>query len=131
MLHRRRDVLVHAGGSESASAGARGDLSQFEAEELFPFLGGGDAVFFARAQSQMALLLGNVPGLEQVELDAAGDGGDAGLAGLPGGEVAGFLGFAGAGPAGAVADEQAGLEDHQQERRERTVQLVRGEKPRP
>jgi hypothetical protein len=87
--------------------------------------------FIAAGAAANGLALGDLPGLEQVELDAAGDGGDAGLAGLPGGEVAGFLGFAGAGPAGAVADEQAGLEDHQQERRERTVQLVRGEKPRP
>src|SRR6516164_394052 len=35
-------VLVNAGGSEGASAGAGGDLSQLEvAEEFFPFLVGG------------------------------------------------------------------------------------------
>ena len=78
----------------------------------------------------MALLLGDLPWIEQVELDSPGDAADAGLAGLAGGEVAGFLGLAGTGPIGPVADEQAGLEDLQQERREGEVELVRGEKPR-
>ena len=35
----------------------------------------------------MALLLGDLPWVEQVELDSAGDAGDAGDAGLAGGEV--------------------------------------------
>ena len=79
----------------------------------------------------MALLLGDLPLVEQVELDSAGDVGDAGLAGLSGGEVAGLLGFPRAGPAGATADEEAGHEDLQQERGERVILLViRGEKPR-
>jgi len=66
----------------------------------------------------MALLLGDLPWSEQVELDSAGDAGDAGLAGLAGGEVAGFLGFPRAGPVWAVAGEEAGREDLQQERGE-------------
>ena len=78
----------------------------------------------------MALLLGDVPGLKQVELDSAGYGGDAGLAGFAGGEIAGFPGFAGAGPVGAAADEESGHEDLQQERGQGQVQLVRGGKPR-
>ena len=41
------------------------------------------------------MLLGDLPGVEQVELDPAGDADDAGLAGFPGGEVAGLLGFRG------------------------------------
>ena len=35
--------------------------------------------------------LGDLPGVEQVELDFPHDVGDAGLARFPGGEVAGFL----------------------------------------
>ena len=61
----------------------------------------------------MALLLGDLPWAEQVELDSAGDAGDAGLAGLAGGEVAGLLGFPRAGPVRAVAGEEAGHEDLQ------------------
>ena len=38
----------------------------------------------------MALLLGDLPGIQQVELDASGDVGDAGLAGFARGEVAGL-----------------------------------------
>ncbi len=79
----------------------------------------------------MALLLGDLPGVEQVKLDAPGDLGDAGLAGFASGEVVGLLGLAGAGPPGTVADEEAGHEDLQQERRQREVCLVRGGKPRP
>jgi hypothetical protein len=37
----------------------------------------------------MSLPLGDLPGVEQVELDYPDDVGDAGLAGLSGGEVAG------------------------------------------
>ena len=69
----------------------------------------------------MALRLGDLPGIDQVKLDAPGDPGDAGLAGLTGGEVAGLFGLAGAGPAGAAADEEAGHEDLEQERGEREV----------
>ena len=36
------------------------------------------------------LALGDLPGVEQVELDFPDDAGDAGLAWFPGGEVAGF-----------------------------------------
>jgi hypothetical protein len=78
----------------------------------------------------MALLLGDLPWVEQVELDSPHDVGDAGLAGLAGREVAGFLGFPGAGPAGTAADEESGYEDLQQERGEGEIQLVRGGKPR-
>ena len=69
----------------------------------------------------MVLPLGDLPWVEQVELDSAGDFGDAGLAGFPGGEVAGLLGFARAGPAGAAADEEAGHEDLEQESGERVL----------
>ena len=48
---------------------------------------------------------------------------------LSGGEVAGLLAFAGTGPAGAVADEEPGVEDFQQERGQGQVKLVRGGKP--
>ena len=83
-----------------------------------------------RVVGPMALLLGDLPRAEQVELDSAGDAGGAGLAGLAGGEVAGFLGFPRAGPVGAVAGEEAGHEDLGQERGQGEVGLVRGEKPR-
>ena len=66
----------------------------------------------------MSLLLGDLPGIEQVELNSAGDVGDAGLAGLAGGEVAGFLGLARAGPVRAVTDVEAGQEDLEKERGE-------------
>ena len=65
-----------------------------------------------------------------MELDFPHDVGDAGLAWLAGGEVAGLLGFPRAGPVGAVADEEAGHEDLQQERGEGEFWLVRGKKPR-
>ena len=81
------------------------------------------------AHCPMSLLLGDMPWVEQVELDSPHDIGDAGLARLPGGEVAGFPGFPRAGPAGAAADEEAGHQDLQQERGERVILLVRGEKP--
>ena len=83
-----------------------------------------------RADGPMALPLGDLPGVEQVELDFPDDVGDAGLPGLSGGEVAGFLGFPRAGPVGPVADEESGHEDLEQERGEGEVQLVRGKKPR-
>jgi hypothetical protein len=78
----------------------------------------------------MALLLGDLPGIEQVELDPAGNSGNAVLAGFAGGEVAGLLGLPRAGPVRAVAGKEAGHEDRQQERGEGEVGLVRGEKPR-
>ena len=71
------------------------------------------------------MLLGDLPGVEQVELDSAGDVGDAGLAGLAGGEVAGLLGFPRAGAVPAVTDGEAGDEDLEQERGEGKFQLVR------
>jgi len=77
----------------------------------------------------MALLLGDLPWAEQVELDSPYDVRDAGLARFSGREVAGLLGFAGAGPVGAVADEESGHEDLQQERGEGEFWLVRGEEP--
>jgi hypothetical protein len=43
------------------------------------------------ATSGNGLALGDLPGVEQVELDFSHDVGDAGLAWLAGGEVAGFL----------------------------------------
>jgi hypothetical protein len=64
----------------------------------------------------MALLPGDLPGIEQVQFDSPGDVGDTGLSGLAGREVAGLLGLAGAGPARAVTDVKAGHEDLQQER---------------
>ena len=79
----------------------------------------------------MALLLGDLPWAEQVELDSPYDVRDAGLAGFSGGEVACLLGLPGAGAVRAVADEESGREDLQQERGEGEVQLVRGGKPRP
>ncbi len=66
---------------------------------------------------------------EQVQLESPFDVGHAGLAGFPGWEVAGFLGFPGAGTVRAVAGEEAGHEDLQQERGEREIRLVRGKKP--
>ena len=74
-----------------------------------------------QAVGQMALLLGDLPWAEQVELDSAGDAGDAGLARLAGGEVPGFLGFPRAGPVRAAADVEGGHEDLQQERGERVL----------
>ena len=76
------------------------------------------------------MLLGDLPGMEQVELDPAGDVDDAGLAGFPGREVAGLLGLAGAGPVRAVAGECARGEDLEQERGEREIGVLRGKKPR-
>ena len=76
------------------------------------------------------LALDDLSGVEQVELDFPDDVGDAGLAGLAGGEVAGFLGFPRARPVRAVADEEPGHEDLQQERRDGEFWLVRGKKPR-
>ena len=84
----------------------------------------------AQAQSPMALLLGELPGIEQVELDPAGYADDAGLAGLAGREAVGLLGSPRAGPVRAVAGEGAGHEDLGQDRGEGEVGLVRGEKPR-
>jgi len=78
----------------------------------------------------MALPLGDLPWIEQVELDSAGDVGNAGLARLAGGEVAGFLGFPRASAVGAAADGEAGDEDLEQECGEGEFLLVRGEKPR-
>ena len=67
-------------------------------------------------------------GSEAVDLEASGDADDAGLI-FAGGEVAGLLGGSGADPVGAVADEETQVEDLEQERGQRQVKLVRGEKP--
>jgi hypothetical protein len=64
-----------------------------------------------------------------MEFDSSGDVDDAGFAGLAGGEVAGLLGLAWAGAVGAVADEEVGDEDFQQEGGQCQVKLVRGENP--
>jgi hypothetical protein len=82
--------------------------------------------FVRVAARAMALLLGHLPGIEQVELDSAGNSGDTGLIGLAGGEVACLLGLPRAGPVGAVAGEEAGHEDLGQERGEGEACLVRG-----
>jgi len=73
----------------------------------------------------MALLLGDLPGIEQVALDSPGDVRDAGLAGFAGREVAGLLGLAKGGPVWAVADGEAGHEDLEQKRGQGKVHLVR------
>ena len=70
------------------------------------------------------LALGDLPWIEQVELDFPHDVGDAGLAGFPGGEVAGFLRFSGAVAVKVVADGESGQEDLQQERGEGEFWLV-------
>ncbi len=74
----------------------------------------------------MALLLGDLPGVEQVELDSPGDVGDAGFAGLASGEVACLLGFPRAGAVRPVSGEEAGHEDLQQECGQSQIELVRG-----
>jgi hypothetical protein len=79
------------------------------------------AFFSKTGVGAMALLLGNLPRIEQVELDSPGDVADAGLADLAGREVTGLLGLAGAGPVPAVADEESGHEDLEQERGERVL----------
>jgi hypothetical protein len=57
----------------------------------------------------MALLLGDLPGVEQVELDFSGDVGDAGLAGLAGGEVVGLLGLPGLARSGRSRTKNPGM----------------------
>lgn len=55
--HRAADagVFVNAGGAERAAACSDGDFAPLEvAEELLPFLVGGDAVFLARAEGPSA-----------------------------------------------------------------------------
>jgi hypothetical protein len=75
----------------------------------------------------MALLLA-CPGLEAVDLEAAGDPDGAGLI-FAGGEVAGLLGGAWAGPVGPVADEESRVEDLEQEGGQGQVKILRGESP--
>ncbi|MGB6577744.1 MAG: hypothetical protein WBF34_07475 [Streptosporangiaceae bacterium] len=87
-------------------------------------------LFVGMGAEANGIALGDLPWAEQVELDSAGDAGDAGLAGLAGGEVPGFLGFPRAGPVRAVAGEEAGHEDLQQECGQGEVGPVRGKKPR-
>ena len=57
----------------------------------------------------MALLSGELPGAEQVELDCAGDVGDAGLTWLAGGEVAAFLVLRGLARPGRSWVKKAGM----------------------
>ena len=57
----------------------------------------------------MALLLGDLPGIQQVELDASGDVDDAGLAGFARREVAGLLALARADPAGRSRTKEADM----------------------
>ena len=63
-----------------------------------------------------------------MNLDASGDADDAGLI-FAGGEVAGLLGGPRAGPVGAVADEEARVEDLEQEGGDGQVKILRGESP--
>jgi hypothetical protein len=63
-----------------------------------------------------------------VDLDAPGDVDDAGPV-FAGGEVAGLLGGSGTGAVGAVADEEARVDDLEEEGGEGQVKLVRGESP--
>ena len=76
----------------------------------------------------MSLRLAWGSGSEAVDLEASGDADDAGLI-FPGGEVAGLLGGAGAGPVGAVADEESGVEDLEQERGQGQVKILGGKSP--
>jgi hypothetical protein len=76
----------------------------------------------------MALPLAWWSGPEAVELDTSGDADDAGLI-FAGGEVAGLLGGPWAGPVGAVADEEARVEDLEQERGQGQVKILRGKSP--
>ena len=76
----------------------------------------------------MSLHLAWRSGSEAVDLEASGDADDAGLI-FAGGEVAGLLGGAGAGPVGAVADEESGVEDLEQERGQGQVKILRGKSP--
>src|SRR5580658_6038660 len=80
-----------------------------------PAVAGSPGACLAAAASRAAAVVGDLPGVERVELDAAGDPGDAGLAGLARREVSGLFGLAGTGPVRAVPDEEAGHEDLQQE----------------
>src|SRR6266852_3198668 len=68
---------MNAGSSKGASTCSRSDFSQLEvAEEFFPFLVGGDAIFLARAQASAASEKGEVglDGLVRVDgLVAHGD----------------------------------------------------------
>ena len=67
-------------------------------------------------------------GSEAVDLEASGDADDAGSI-FAGGEVAGLLGGPWAGPVGAVADEEARVEDLEQERGQGQVKILRGKSP--
>ena len=65
---------------------------------------------------------------ERRRLEAAGDPDDAGSI-FAGGEVAGLLGGSWAGPVGAVADEEARVEDLEQEGGQGQVKILRGKSP--
>jgi hypothetical protein len=74
----------------------------------------------------MPLLLGDLPGVEQVELDSPRDVGDAGLAGLRAGKSPAFLVFRGLARPGRPRAAKPGHEDLEQERGERVILLIRG-----
>jgi hypothetical protein len=76
----------------------------------------------------MSLRLAWGSGSEAVDLETSGDADHAGLI-FAGGEVAGLLGGPWAGPVGAVADEEAQVEDLEQERGQRQVKILRGKSP--
>lgn len=76
----------------------------------------------------MALPLAGSSEFEAVEFDPSGDVDEAGLI-FAGGEVAGLLRGPWAGPVGAVADEEARVEDLEQEGGHGQVKLVRGGNP--
>jgi hypothetical protein len=78
--------------------------------------------------SPMSLRLAWRSRSEAVDLEASGDADDAGSI-FAGGEVAGLLGGPWAGPVGAVADEEARVEDLEQERGQGQVKILRGKSP--
>ena len=88
--------------------------------------GGSDAS--APADAAMSLRLAWRSRSEAVDLEASGDADDAGSI-FAGGEVSGLLGGPWAGPVGAVADEEARVEDLEQERGQGQVKILRGKSP--
>jgi transposase len=90
-------------------------------EERFPAIR-------AQARRAMSLRLAWRSRSEAVDLEASGDADDAGSI-FAGGEVAGLLGGPWAGPVGAVADEEARVEDLEQERGQGQVKILRGKSP--
>jgi hypothetical protein len=85
-------------------------------------------IFIGRVEDSMSLRLAWRSRSEAVDLEASGDADDAGSI-FAGGEVAGLLGGPWAGPVGAVADEEARVEDLEQERGQGQVKILRGKSP--